>query len=163
MNGIPKPPYYVFRYLSKLGNECIGKGKGWFITKSSGKIQIALYNYEHYSRLFASGELFDMSITNRYTPFTMLNPMEYHLTLKNIPGNCARIGEYYINREHGSCFDQWVAIGAPNQLMPEDEKILKELSAPGMLIHNENIENQTLNLKILLQPLEFRFIVAEFF
>ncbi len=163
MNGIPKPPYYVFRYLSKLGDECIGKGKGWFITKSPGKIQIALYNYEHYSRLFASGELFDMSITNRYTPFTMLNPMEYHLTLKNVPGNCARIGEYYINREHGSCFDQWVAIGAPNQLMPEDEKILKELSAPGMLIHNENIENQTLNLKILLQPLEFRFIIVEFF
>lgn len=104
-----------------------------------------------------------LGIFTCYTPFTMLNPMEYHLTLKNVPGNCARIGEYYINREHGSCFDQWVAIGAPNQLMPEDEKILKELSAPGMLIHSENIENQTLNLKILLQPLEFRFIVAEFF
>lgn len=162
MNGIPKPPYYVFKYLSKLGDECIGRGNGWFITKGQNNIQIALYNYEHYSRLFASGELFDMTMTNRYTPFTMLNPEEYHLTLRNVPGIHAIIREYYINREHGSCFDQWVAIGAPEQLRPEDEKLLNDLSAPGIFIHHENIEKQTLNLKILLQPLEFRFIIVEF-
>ncbi len=131
-------------------------------SQGAKNIQIALYNYEHYSRLFASGELFDMTMTNRYTPFTMLNPKEYHITLRNVPGIHATIREYYINREHGSCFDQWVAIGAPEQLRPEDEKLLNDLSAPGIFIHHENIEKQTLNLKILLQPLEFRFIIVEF-
>ena len=31
-----------------------------------------LYRYRHFSQLYARGELFDMTETNRYTPFDMI-------------------------------------------------------------------------------------------
>ena len=50
-DGIKKPHYYAFDFMNKLGDLLIDKGNGYFITKSYGKIQILLYNYEHFNHL----------------------------------------------------------------------------------------------------------------
>ena len=160
-NGIEKPPYYVYKYLSRLGSTLLGRGDGWFMTRTDHGIRLALYNYEHYNRLFASGELFDMTATNRYTPFTMTDRKTFHITVDHIEGQMVRISEYYVNREYGSCFDQWVKIGAPEDIYPDDMEMLKNASQPGLYIHQEKIREHSLKLNITLEPLEFRFVEAE--
>ena len=60
-NGIKKPGYYAYYLLSKLGKEKIAQGDGYFITRSDNGYQIFLYYYVHFSRLYAVGELFDMT------------------------------------------------------------------------------------------------------
>lgn len=161
-NGIPKPPYYAFKFLSKLSKNYLDKGDGFVVTKSKNGLQILLYNYEHYNRLFASGELFDMTVTNRYTPFTMEHYKEFQVDIKNVPGSSARIQEYYINQDHGSAFDTWVNMGAPTTMYHQDTEYLKQASQPGYCVHTQKLANGSLNLDIQLQPLEVRFIEITF-
>lgn len=160
--GIPKPPYYVFKYLSRLGNHLISQGKGWFMTKASHSIQIALYNYEHYSKLYASGELFDMTATNRYTPFTLSKLLKFSFELKDIPVNRVSIRRYIVNREHGSAFDSWVLMGAPDFMSVEDTAILKNSSQPGFFLETKDIIDGKLQLTVTLDPLEFSFLEVQF-
>lgn len=156
-NGIKKPHYYAFEFLSKLGDRLIEKGEGYFITKSYGKIQILLYNYEHFNHLFASGESFDMTFTERYTPFSQLGKMEISLELTDIPIKECIVREQIINQTSGSAFDEWVQMGAP-QLRSDEINYLKQISVPKLYIRKETIVNGVLPILVSLMPLEVRLI-----
>ncbi len=161
-NGIPKPPYFAFQFLSKLGDHYLSKGDGWIVTRSKNKLQILLYNYEHYNRLFASGELFDLTITNRYTPFSMTEHKQFHINLKNVAGSFAKIRHYYVNQQQGSAFDTWVNMGAPTTLLGDDIDYLKQTAHPGYHVLTVSVSDGQLNLEVQLKPLEIRLIEITF-
>ncbi|MCM8709958.1 helix-turn-helix domain-containing protein [Clostridium sp. SYSU_GA19001] len=164
INGIPKAHYHAFKLLYKLENELIDSGKGWFITKSSegDTIQILLYNYTHYSNLFATGEIFDMTSIKRYTSFSNLCNSIFSVRLSNITYESCIIKETFINRNNGSSFDSWVQMGGQPLTSNEELEILKSHSQPGMYIHKENIKSGYLDLQITLEPLEIRLIEIKF-
>lgn len=156
-NGIKKPHWHALQLLTKLGDTFITKGNGFFVTKSYGKIQIVLYNYEHFNHLFASGETFDMTYTERYTPFPKLGKKDLTLKLENIPAEKCTIKEHIINQEFGSAFDKWLEMGACD-LDKEDIDYLKNASAPKIVKYDMKIDNNTLKLSFILSPLEVRLI-----
>ena len=156
-NGIKKPHWYALQLLTKLGGTFIKKGNGFFMTKSYGKIQIVLYNYEHFNHLFASGETFDMTYTERYTPFPQLGKKDLSIELTNIPAEKCTIKEHIINQEYGSAFDKWLEMGACD-LDKEDIEYLKSASAPKIVKYNMDINDNTLKLSFMLSPLEVRLI-----
>lgn len=156
-NGIKKPHWHALQMLTKLGDTFITKGNGFFVTKSYGKIQIVLYNYEHFNHLFASGETFDMTYTERYTPFPKLGKKNLSLKLENIPADSCTIKEHIINQEFGSAFDKWLEMGAC-ELDREDIEYLKNASAPKIVKYDRAIEDSSLRLSFLLSPLEVRLI-----
>lgn len=160
-NGIKKPHYYAFSFINKLGNKLIEKGDGYFITKSHKKIQIILYNYEHFNHLFASGETFDMTFTKRYTPFSQLGKMSASLQLCDIPSKTCTIRQHILNQKHGSAFDEWVRMGAP-KLTPESVEYLKQICVPKLIINTECINDGTITIQADLEPLEVRLIEVEF-
>ena len=90
--------YYVLSMLNKLGDSLIANGDGYFITKQNNNYQIILYNYQHFSNLYASGELFDMTFTNRYTPFVNPKIKKFLLTLCNLEFNSYVLKETIVNR-----------------------------------------------------------------
>lgn len=155
--GIRKPHYYVFRFLSRLGDRLIGRGRGYFVTKSPGKITAIVYNYEHFNHLFAEGETFDMDFKERYTPFNKLGGMDFSMTLRDLPlGQCV-IRESMVNQTCGSAFDEWIRMGA-QPLSADDVKYLRSVSVPGVHVRTEEITDGTLTLEAALDPLEMRLI-----
>lgn len=156
-DGIKKPHYYAFSYINRLGDNLIERGESYFITRSHNKIQIILYNYEHFNHLFASGETFDMTFTERYTPFSQLGKMDISLELTDIPNGTCKIREHIINQQSGSAFDEWVRMGAP-QMTQEDIDYLKHISIPKIYAHAENITDGALYIAASLEPLEVRYI-----
>lgn len=160
MNGIPKAPYHAFKLLSKLGNKLVNSGKGWFITTSSvdDTIQIFLYNYTHYTNLFATGEIFDMTSINRYASFSNLCSTTFSVHLSNMDFESCIIKEVFINRNNGSSFDTWVQMGGQPLRTNDELELLKSHSQPGMYIHEEKIQSRSLDLHITLEPLEIRLV-----
>lgn len=156
-SGIKKPHYYVFDFLNRLGDRLIEKGEGYFITKSYGKVQIILYNYEHFNHLFASGETFDMTFTERYTPFSQLGKMDISLELTDLPVKNCIVREHILNQYSGSAFDEWVRMGA-GKLAQEEIAYLKQVSIPKRYTQTQTIENGVLSINAALEPLEVRFI-----
>lgn len=157
IDGIKKPHFYVFEFLNKLGNQLIARGEGYFITKSYGGIQIILYNYEHFNHLYASGEKFDRNFMEKYAPFSRMGKADVSLALTDIPSKKCIIRENVLNQDHGSAFDEWIKMGAPD-LTKEDIEYLKQKSVPEVYVRTEEIENGTLTLNAFLDPLEVRLI-----
>lgn len=157
-NKIKKPPYYVLSMLNKLGDSLIARGEGYFITKENYNYVIILYNYQHFSNLYASGELFDMTFTNRYTPFVNTKIKKFIFTLYNLEFNEYVLKESIVNKNYGSCFDKWLDMGAYPLENPEEIQILSNLSNP--LIKKQSIKTIegkfTLNTE--LEPHEVRLI-----
>ncbi|PXV84896.1 beta-xylosidase [Lachnotalea glycerini] len=160
MNGVPKASYNVLRLMKRLGSRFLGRGDGWFVTKEDNRIIIVYYNYEHYSKLFASGKLFDMTNSERYIPFSNEQDAIAKITLSNLPGRRCTIKEFFVNRNYGSSFDNWVRMGAES-LNEEDLALLKATSSEGLYIHNEEILGGHLTITSVLEPLEVRMLEIE--
>lgn len=156
--GVPKASYYAFTLLRQLGDTLLGKGEGWFITKSEDRYQILLYNYRHFSNLYAMGERFDMTFTDRYTPFSPEQMLDVHLTLRDIAPGQYLVTERYINRKAGSAFDLWVSMGAVELFEPEDIRTLQYRSVPGLNKYTAEAKDGVLELDAMLDMLEVRLI-----
>jgi xylan 1,4-beta-xylosidase len=156
-SGIKKASYHVFSFLNRLGDRLVAQGDGYFVTKSYRRVQIMLYNYEHFSHLFASGETFDMSFTKRYAPFLKLARLNVSLTLTDLPAKECEIRERILSWKNGSAFDAWVEMGA-RPLTPEDVEYLKQVSVPKMRARHEMVSDNELEILAELEPLEVRLV-----
>lgn len=158
MNGLRKSVFYTFYFANMLGNELLTADDGYFITRKEKEesYQIITYNYIHYGNLFASGELFDITETNRYTAFDMTRKLKLSLDLKDVPNGRYEIREYFVNREHGSAYDLWIKMGSV-PLDPHDTELLRGLCAPGYHKELRLVEKNQLTYQTLLEPLEIRF------
>lgn len=159
-NGIPKAHYNTFVFASRLGDVELSRGSGWFLTRRSADSAavLLLYNYQHYDRIFSAGEVFDMTPTNRYTAFSELMELEVVLTWTDLPGERCRLRETFVNREWGSSFDAWAAMGAPDHLTAEDESYLAARAQPGRQVLDIKTAGGTYVYRRRLKPLEVRLV-----
>ena len=114
--GLRKGVFYVFYFANMLGDELIAAGDGYFITRKGDCYQIITYHYIHYGDLFASGELFDITETNRYTAFDTTKDLDVSLQLTDIANGNYNVKEYFVNRHHGNAYDIWLEMRAMQQL-----------------------------------------------
>ncbi len=157
-NGIKKAHYHALRLMTKLGDECLSQGTGYFITKKGQSYQVLLYNYHHFSSLYASGELFDMTPTNRYTPFIATNKLRIVLPLTDLVCSSVMITDTFINRQHGSPFDTWVALGALPLETKEETDYLKSISVPKITKEQVAVVDGMLTLSRTLEAHEVRLV-----
>ncbi len=161
VNGIPKASYYALCLLRQLGSTFVGSGDGWFATKQGSRYIIMLYNYRHFSHLYALGERFDMTFTDRYTPFDPVQNLDVHLSLTDVANGKYLIRETILNRKSGSAFDQWVDMGAMELDSQQEYKTLAALSTPSCSKYIAQAKNHTLELDAMLDMLEVRLITIE--
>lgn len=155
INGIRKNVFYTFYFAAMLGDICLASDDGYFITRKENSYQIITYNYLHYGDLFASGELFDITETSRYSAFNMSQYQEFSFELTDLPKGRYAIREYFINRHHGSAYDLWVSFGGI-PLENRDAQILKNQCVPGFHSEYRMVEQGSLTYQTLLEPLEIR-------
>lgn len=159
-NGLPKASYNAFCLLRKLGNRFLSRGDGYFMTKDASSYQIMLYNYEHFSHLYANGERFDMTETDRYTVFAERTPIKIHIQISNLKDKCYRLTEIYVNQENGSVFDAWINAGAIEPASADDVSYLATSTHPGrhqQILHADS--DGTLAFDVTLKLLEVRMLI----
>lgn len=160
-SGIPKASYYAMRLLSMLGDNCIGRGEGWFATKTENEIRILAYHYKHYTDLYALGERFDMNATDRYTMFHQTNKLNLKLLLENVEDRVYNRKEYVLNQDYGSAFDTWVKCGCADPESGDENEYLISQSQPFQKKSSIAAENHTLSLDITMNVLEVRLIILK--
>lgn len=160
MNGIPKAHYNAFLLLSRLEDICLGAGTGWFVTANPdlSRFSVLFYHYEHYNDIFSAGEMFDMTDTQRYTPFSDQRLQEVSLRICNLPNGRYRVTESFVNQKAGSSFDTWVRSGAPEELTADDIEYLKASAAPGRSVFEISVSEEVLLYRQVLEPLEVRLV-----
>ncbi len=157
-SGIPKAAYYALILLSRLGDELVDRGEGWFATRQGEEYRVLLYHYRHFSRLYANGERFDMTFTDRYTPFSPDQALDVHFTINGVPDGDYTVRETILNRKYGSAFDKWLEMGAQEPDRPEELKTLAALSMPMQNKYQARAEKKTLTIDAMLELLELRLV-----
>lgn len=116
-NGIRKPSYYGYYFLSKMGRNLIKKGEGFIITEENENIQILLYNLD---REFNEKDFIRKSNAIK---------KKYSLNIMNIPCDY-NVAKYEINEKEGSSFGYWLSLGSPQRLNDSEIRLLKRISFP---------------------------------
>lgn len=156
-NGIPKPAFYAYEFLGKLGDELLASGEGYFVTKSSRGYQIILYHYCHYDRLYCMNQHANINLTDRYKVFLDKDDIRMTLQVTGLDRGFYKIMQHKINRENGSSFDQWVEMGAPIRMDEEAVEYLKHSSIPKKHIREVRVEGELI-IEETLQPHEVQLI-----
>ncbi len=158
LNGIKKPSFYAYEFLSKLGSTILEKRDGIIITKEDNKIIILLYNYEQYSSLYAKGDYFNLSQNNRYIPFAENKDIIFNINISNINYKKYNGKITSVNHETGSIYDLSVRLNVKG--IPDDSttEMLKALTHPASKFIDGVLDKNTLTLQTTVNPLEIKLI-----
>src|SRR4030095_14780353 len=112
-----KASYHGYWFLSRLGNAALAEGDGDAATRrTDGTIAILLSNSSHYrdhandSRLLATAKPHEI-----YELFAIQPPRDYQLKVDGV-GTAIRLQITRFDRKHGSVYDAWVDMGAPQHI-----------------------------------------------
>ena len=157
-NKIPKAHYHAFRLLAKVGDDMLQNAYGYFITRKDNGLVMVLYNYEHYSKMFAKGIMYDADASNRYEGFVDKRDAKFSVHIEKFPTTHCAIREHVINQDYGSSYDAWFRMGGGALHTAEDYRILDELSNPMVSVRETRVRNGELDYSAVLKPLEVRLV-----
>lgn len=142
--GLKKASYYAYYLLSKLGDNIIETGEDYIVTKKDDGIQILAYNYTYFDELFLHGDVSALTHKERYSIYEEKPLKEMEFTIKGLQGNY-KITNYKLNREHGSVFDEWIELGAPENMSLEELDYLKGKAQPKIEIKELKLQGEYKN------------------
>ena len=113
-NGLKKPSYYGYEFLSLLGGDIIFKDEGLIVTKSDDGFEILLYDYSNGDK---EKEKY-IGLKKRFS-LNILNMEEDY-----------RIVKYEISRDSGSIYDKWIYLGKPKILNRDYMELIEKSTVP---------------------------------
>ncbi|MEZ0537056.1 helix-turn-helix domain-containing protein [Caldicellulosiruptoraceae bacterium PP1] len=144
INGIKKAGYYAYWLLNKLGTKVIDSGEYYYVTSSCKGYQVLLFNYCHFDKLYCNRDLSNINIRERYNVFKDNFYKEINLSLKGFKSGKYNIRKYYVNQNHGSAFDTWIKMGAPEYFTKEEIEYINNKSQPLIVTLIQDIEQEYL-------------------
>ena len=153
VQGLKKPSYHGYWFLSRLGEEALAEGDGYAVTRrADGTIAILLWNYCHYrddandSRMLAAAKP-----TEIYNLFAVKLPREFQLRVDGV-GDNTRIQVTRFDRQHGSVYDAWAAMGAPHHILPADLEVLRRKMELDVTAHRIATLGGSLEWATIVEP-----------
>lgn len=128
-NGLKKPAYHGFSFLSQLGNEILYQSENMVVTRRGEDYQILIYHYVHYNELYSRLDYSQISRTSRYEVFESDGLWQLRLYMKGLSGPYV-MEKQRVNRSSGSSFDSWVKMGAPEVPSERAMAYLKKEAEP---------------------------------
>ena len=148
-HGIPKAAAVAFELLAKLGDRLIARGDRYIVTAGRGGYQLLTFNYCHFDDLYALGDISFIDASNRYSGFKDVKTVKLELKLAGLPSGSYRIVTRTVGRKHGSSYDRWVEMGAPESLSPEDVEYLKAGALPRVSSRKVEVSGELTCLSVL--------------
>lgn len=163
INGIPKAVYVALELLGKMGSRMVKRGEGYFISADpeENRTQIYLYNYVHYDMLYRYRHAVNISRTDRYRVFNMGEIRTFSVRLTGLEPGRYRIRLHKITKEHGSSYDAWVRMGAPERVNKSEYAMLCHSTDPEYRVWEQETEEDILTIQERLEPHETALLEVE--
>ena len=125
-DGVKKPSYWAYRFLSLLGDEVLEIAEDHILTKQKENDQLLMWNYCDYTEAFAKGDRSCLSFLDRDGAFDA----KPACVRANVPLNGQYLQTVYTLDKSASAFHNWVRMGAPQYPKREQVESLKRTSRP---------------------------------
>lgn len=162
-DGIPKPAYYAFEFMNRLGKYIHKQGEHYIITDNgTGNWRIVCHNLKKLGYQYGLQKENEIQLGQQNNLFTDLkkNKMYFELQAEREGKYLLRI--YSVNQKHGSIQDEWLEIAGLQELAPEDLDYLSRITTPGMTIQTCQTVGGKISFEITLEPNEIVFIHASY-
>lgn len=159
-DGIYKPAFYAFQFLSDLGDRLVERGENYIITKNEdGHIRILCFHNKNLSPTYFLVEEDSHRPEKVSQLFLNKDMLKLKIRLENLnyEDTCI-VRQKIVNEEHGSILNQWIEMGCERELLPEDIRYLRRTIVPAVKIQRLRAEEQCLELHIEMAPHEMRWI-----
>lgn len=138
VNDLAKPAYLAFLLLKKMHGQILEQGECYCIAQSNRGYHIALFNPSFFNEDFLNGTSRPLARKDRYQIFEPVRPKNFLLDLTLQPGQY-RVELHRLDRDHGSIYDGWIRMGAPEHIDSTSYQYLSKLAYPDMSIQYKNI------------------------
>ena len=152
-NGLKKPSYWAYYFLSKLGDEVIELSDRHIITRQGDNYQVIIWNYCYYTDEFAKGDRSKLTLTDRDNVFEVKDE-KFNISL-NLYGEY-KLTEYTIDKDT-SALHNWVKLDAPKHPSRNEIYILDAMSQPKVTASSTD----NFNIDITLKPHEVKMYILE--
>lgn len=127
--GLKKPSYYAYYFLSKMGDAVITRGDGYLVTKMGDDIQILLYTYGEDMDSFI-----DLSNINKLRGLKNSTEKNISINIKNIWKDY-RIIKYEVHEKTNCVYNQWLSMGRPKTITSEEIELLSLAASPKVTLN----------------------------
>lgn len=141
-DGIQKPGYHAFAFLSRLGDRLIGRGTNYIVTCTPvNEIQVILYHYTHFSEKYCTSPEDYTEMKNPSSAFREDPPLLIELDITNVRPGRYRISQYTLSEEHGSILNEWIRFDYSRHMGATETEHLKSICLPELLIGKEEVRD----------------------
>ena len=130
-HGLRKPAWHAMSFFARLRGARAGEGEGWIaFREGDGTLRVLVWNYRHFDESWARLDASSVDLRHRGGVFETEDDLEFRVRVDGLRGPC-RLVERVVDRAHGSAFDAWLRMGAPDDLCPELLRALRAATEPG--------------------------------
>lgn len=158
-DGIKKPSFYAFEFLSKLGNDMLRIGNNYIVTRNSaGTIICLCFNHREYSSYYYlnkdSGREIDLG-----KAFLSEEKEQIEFTIEDLEADGVYlVKEEVVNSKSGSIQDEWRLLGNQEELSGEEIRYLKNTCIPKLYMERAVCVDGSVLFSVILEPHEMRMI-----
>lgn len=155
-NGIRKPGYFAYEYLSKLGSHLIKKGENHIITRhSDNEFEVLVFNYKYLSHYSLINYDYEKDFRHINNLLEDQDDLSVTIQLRNVREGKYSVKQYALNSEHGSLLDEWIRLSAPDNIQQSEVDYLRNICVPKRQIYKtHSTETGDLILNCNLMPNE---------
>lgn len=158
-DGIKKPSFYAFEFLSKLGNHMLRIGNNYILTKNSaGTIICLCFNHREYSSYYYLKKDIseDTDLTKAFRDEEQ-ERIEFSIDGLEHDG-VYLLKEEVMNSKNGSIQDEWKLLGNQEELGNEEIQYLKNICIPKLYMEHVVCVDGKICFGVTLEPHEMRMI-----
>ncbi len=158
-DGIPKPAYFAFEFMNRLGRYLRKRGENYVISDNGeGNWRIVCHNLKNLSYRYGLMEEDDVTLDDRDNLFADNKKKRLHFELPALREGRYLVRTQILNQRFGSLQDNWADLQGTTDLNREDLAYLERISTPKMIVTSCETQRGQLIFDVLMEPNEIRFI-----
>lgn len=159
---IPKPAFYAFEFMNRLGHRLISSGDNYLVSgHDHHNYSLVCHNFISFNNRYYLAEDAIHNIDMMEQLFTVQKQSRLHIQLQGLADGNYQIKTYSIHRGWGSIQDEWLRLGLVDNLSIQEISYLENICVPKLTIETVRIQDGTLDLDLLLEPSEIRCIYVK--
>lgn len=163
--NIPKPSYYAYELLNRLGTYLIESGDSFLVSSNSGgSFQLLAFRYCHPKEPYCLSNIDKYSLESFENVFDNSGSDQYHFSLRQVQKGTYILRRYQIDLIHANIFRVWRQM---NYLRPNNELLLSEIESASSLIPEISVyrvgEDRVLSLSMELPMLSVSLITVDLY
>ncbi|WP_099469759.1 GH39 family glycosyl hydrolase [Konateibacter massiliensis] len=154
-DGIPKPVFYTYLFMGRLGSNLVARGEQYLVTTNGkNKYYILLCNPKRFNHTYYLKAENEITVDDLEDIFENYEPLTLEFELSNVKNGSYHIKKHILNEEYGSILNEWKNLGYVGEVNKEDIDYLKTICRPHIYRCTAEVTNESLAISVELKAHE---------